>query len=102
MSEGEIVLGAQLQTLKEKFFAEYKFLPNRKFRADFACPEKKLLVEIEGAVWTQGRHTRGSGFIKDIEKYNLATLEGWALLRFTTEQVFSCEAIETIKQFLAR
>lgn len=66
---------------------EFKFLQNRKFRFDFAWTEYMLAVEIEGGVWIQGRHTRGSGFVKDMEKYNLAACEGWRILRFTPQQL---------------
>lgn len=66
---------------------EYKFLTNRKFRFDFAWTDEKLAVEIEGGVWIGGRHTRGTGYISDMEKYNLATCEGWRILRFTPQQI---------------
>jgi hypothetical protein len=62
--------------------AEYKFHPTRRWKIDYAYPEKKLAVEIEGAVWTGGRHTRGSGFVGDMEKYNELAAMGWRLLRF--------------------
>lgn len=61
---------------------EYKFHPVRKWRLDFAWPSLRLAVEIEGAVWTGGRHTRGSGFLADIDKYNALASMGWRLLRF--------------------
>lgn len=63
--------------------AEYKFCKDRKFRFDFCWPNRLIAVEIEGAVWTQGRHTRGSGFIKDMEKYNIAGKLGYRVFRFT-------------------
>ena len=81
---------------------EYKFHPARRWRIDFAWPDHKLAVEIEGAVWSYGRHTRGSGFVKDIEKYNELTLMGWALLRFTPQQVKNGEAIKTIHRWFSR
>jgi very-short-patch-repair endonuclease len=52
-------------------------------RIDFAWLEQRVSVEIEGGAWTNGRHTRGSGFVRDCTKYNLATLQGWRILRFT-------------------
>jgi len=64
---------------------EYQFHPTRKWRFDFAYPNHMIGVEAEGACWVQGRHTRGSGFIKDCEKYNAAALLGWRILRYTTE-----------------
>jgi len=59
----------------------------RKFRFDCACPSLKVAIEIEGAIWTQGRHNRPIGMQQDMDKYNLATLEGWRLLRYTPEQL---------------
>jgi very-short-patch-repair endonuclease len=70
------------------FEPEYKFHPTRKWRFDFADVENKIAIEIEGGVWTRGRHTRGSGYIKDVEKYNAATVCGWKVLRYcTTDQI---------------
>ena len=67
--------------------AEYGFDKMRKWRSDFAYVQGKVLVEIEGAVWSQGRHTRGSGFIKDCEKYNTATIMGWVVIRLTPSMI---------------
>lgn len=60
---------------------EWRFHPERKWRFDYAWPDKKIAVEVEGGVWSGGRHTRGAGFIKDMEKYNTATVMGWKILR---------------------
>ena len=79
---------------------EYRFAPPRRFRADFAYPDKMLLIEVEGGVWTQGRHSRGAGYSKDVEKYNLATVNGWHLLRFTGDMIKSGMAVSTIEQML--
>ena len=75
---------------------EYKFHETRKWRFDFAFPNHKLAVEVEGAIWTNGRHTRGSGFIKDMEKYNTATESGWRILRFNPSNLFNKESIDMI------
>jgi len=61
---------------------EYRFHPTRKWRFDFAYPAQKIAIEIEGAVWFAGRHTRGSGFLADCEKYNTAVSLGWKVFRF--------------------
>lgn len=80
--------------------AEYKFLPNRKFRFDFCWPDKMLAVEVEGGVWIGGRHTRGSGFVKDMEKYNLATCAGWRILRFTPQELRESQTYCMIEECL--
>jgi very-short-patch-repair endonuclease len=66
---------------------EYMFHPDRKWRFDFAYPDQKIAIEIEGGVWTQGRHTRGSGFVKDCEKYNAAAMLGWRILKYHTNSI---------------
>ena len=83
---------------------EYRFHDQRKWRADLCWPNDwpKLIVEIEGGAWTQGRHTRGAGFIADMEKYNEAAIMGYRLLRFTPAQVKSGEALTVIERFFAR
>lgn len=65
---------------------EYKFHETRKWRMDWALPNHKIAIEIEGGVWVGGRHTSGAGFVKDMEKYNSATVLGWRILRYTPQQ----------------
>jgi very-short-patch-repair endonuclease len=80
---------------------EFRFAPDRKWRFDMAWPVRMLAVEVEGAVWTGGRHTRGSGYVKDLEKYNRAAILGWRVLRFSTEQVKRGEAVAALRSALA-
>lgn len=72
--------------------AEYEFHPSRKWRFDFADPENKIAIECEGGVYTRGRHTRGSGFVGDMEKYNEAARLGWKVFRFWSGNIESGEA----------
>lgn len=60
---------------------QYRAIPGRKFQADFAWPQYGLILEVEGGAFTGGRHTRGAGFVKDIEKYNLYAYHEWYLFR---------------------
>lgn len=68
---------------------EHRFHPVRRWRFDYAWPDLRIALELEGGVWTRGRHTRGSGFVADLEKYNEAALGGWLLLRVTPRQLWS-------------
>jgi len=77
---------------------EHRFHPVRRWRFDFAWPEKLLAVEVEGGIWTRGRHVSPQGFIKDCEKYNHAAARGWKVLRFGPNEVKSKEAIKFIKR----
>jgi hypothetical protein len=62
---------------------EYRFAAPRRWRFDYAWPDRLVALEVEGGIWTGGRHTRGAGFEKDIHKYNAAALVGWRLFRTT-------------------
>ncbi len=77
---------------------EYAFHLTRKWRFDLAWPDMRIAVEIEGGAWTQGRHTRGKGYIADMEKYNEAALLGWLVLRFTPEQMENDYALNYIRE----
>jgi len=82
------------------FEREYKFHPIRKWRFDYAWLAHKVALEVEGGIFTRGRHTRGKGFLGDMEKYNAATLAGWQVYRCTTDQVKSGEAFDLITEAL--
>ena len=101
MSDLEELLFSQIQLVglptPER---EYRFAPPRRYRADFAYPDKLLLIEVEGGVWTQGRHSRGAGFTEDCSKYNLAATMGFRVLRFTGDMIKSGMAIRTIEEVL--
>ena len=79
---------------------EYKFHPSRKWRFDYANDRLKIAIEVEGSVFTNGRHTRGTGFIADMEKYNQAVLLGWSLLRFTPDQMRKTATYELIRNLI--
>ncbi len=79
---------------------EYPFAAPRKYRADFCYPEHRLLIEVEGGVYSDGRHTRGTGYTEDARKYNLAILLGFRVLRFTGEMVRDGTAVAVIEEAL--
>lgn len=81
---------------------EYKFLNNRKFRFDFCWPDSLFAVEVDGNVYGKSRHTSGHGYSRDCEKFALASIEGYRVIRVTTGQVSSGEAIEWIKAYFER
>ena len=69
------------------FKREYRFHDVRRWRFDFALTDWWIAIEVEGGIFTRGRHTRGSGFTSDLLKYNAAVALGWSVLRYTTAQV---------------
>lgn len=80
---------------------ELRFHPDRRWRFDFAWPDALVAIEIDGATWTQGRHTRGKGYESDCEKLNEAALMGWQALRVTGRHVRSGQALEWLRRALS-
>jgi len=83
--------------LRVECVKEYKFHPVRKWRFDYAIPEHKIALEVEGGVWTGGRHTSSVGFLKDMEKYNTATLMGWRVFRTTPDELYRLKTLNLLK-----
>lgn len=80
---------------------EYQFHPKRKWRFDYAIPDHKIALEVEGGVWTQGRHVRPQGFLGDIEKYNTATLMGWRVFRTTPDSLLTNATLTLLKNAIS-
>ena len=121
-SPAEHLLEVQLEQAGIPFEREYRFAPEdwcrahgyvtptgrpKKWRADFRIDWSLidrfwsgLLIEVEGAVYTQGRHTRGAGFEADLAKYNAAAELGYRVLRYSTSQVNDGTAIEQIRRVI--
>ena len=74
----------------------------RRWRFDVCWPNQRLAVELDGGIWTQGRHTRALGFMADCVKHNAAQELGWRVLRYTAAQVQGGEALEQTRRMLER
>lgn len=79
---------------------EYRFHPDRKWRFDYAWPDKMIALEVEGGVWSKGRHTRPSGFIGDMEKYNAAAVLGWRVIRCQPQDIKNLGVVDVVKRIL--
>jgi hypothetical protein len=92
---------------------QFRFHPTRKWRFDYAYPTwsasetrlrntagEGLAIEVDGGSWSDGRHTRGSGYAADCEKLNEAALLGWTVIRVTCAHIKSGEAIAWIRRGL--
>jgi very-short-patch-repair endonuclease len=106
MSELEERLDAELKLmvrakLLPAYVREFGFtIEGRKkpWRADFAWPEYKLMVEVDGGEFVQGRHNRGGPrYQDDLRKGNRAAILGYTVLHFSTGMMD--EAITTIEEW---
>ena len=84
---------------------EYQFAKDigRRWRFDFCWIPEKVAVELEGGIWIGGSHTRPVRFISDADKYNRASLDGWIVLRYTTDHLrkHSDQVVSDIKEAFA-
>lgn len=79
---------------------QFRFCPDRQWRADFAYPSRMLLIEVDGGTWTGGRHVRGKGFEADCEKTSTAAAMGYRVIRLTRGMVEDGRAVALIRQAL--
>lgn len=85
------------QRLGVEVVKELRFAPPRLWRFDYAIPSVKIALEVEGGVWTRGRHTRPQGFLGDIEKYNAAVVAGWIVLRTVPNELFTTKTLNLLQ-----
>lgn len=80
--------------------AEHKFHPVRKWRWDYAFVDHKLAVEQQGGIWTHGKHGRGSGIAKDMEKISHAAALGWRVILVTPSDLAKPATLDLIRDAL--
>jgi hypothetical protein len=79
---------------------QHRFAEGRRYRFDRAWPDQLVAVEVQGGIWTRGRHARGSGIAAECQKFSLAAALGWRVLPVTREMIESGEAVRLIAQAL--
>lgn len=79
---------------------EFRFYPQRKWRFDYAWPDHKLALEVQGGLFVNGRHSRGAALLKEHEKLNTAAQLGWRILFVTPQQMASGEVVEIVRKAL--
>lgn len=90
--------------LKDKFGdkleLEWRGIPGRRYRYDYAIPSISLCIEYNGIMSEKSRHTSITGYSKDLEKINLSQLNGWTILQYSplTYKTITSD----IEQFLKR
>jgi len=100
--EEQLMLQLRAAKLTGGLQREWRFHDSRRWRFDFAWPANDPLVavEVEGGIWTGGRHTRGKGATQDMEKYAVAATRAWYVLRVTGEHIKSGQALAWIQQMV--
>lgn len=79
---------------------EYRFCPGRKWRFDFAWPQLKVAVEIDGGIFVAGRHSEALGSHNDRTEGNAAAAQGWFLLRYDPLHLREMLAVDMFEQIV--
>jgi hypothetical protein len=79
---------------------EYRFDSIRRWRWDAAWPAWMVALEVQGGLWTRGKHVRGKGYINDMEKRTAGQLAGWLLVECTPQELGSGRIVPKIKAAL--
>jgi very-short-patch-repair endonuclease len=73
--------------------SQFAYAPDRRFRADFAYPDARLLIECEGGVFGQQEGKKGkahgsvSGILSDCERSRVASANGYRVFRITSKDL---------------
>lgn len=98
----EWVLWSEFSAFANHCVKEFEFSPDRKWRLDFAWPDLKVGVEIDGFGFG---HQAQQCMAEDNEKANAAVELGWRVLRFNSRQLGSkrgvYEAVEQVCQIIS-
>ena len=97
----EDALADQLSYAGIEFVRQYKPYPSRRFKVDFYIPVARLIVEVDGGIHGyKPSHTSMSGILRDMTKTNLATINGYRILRVTSTQATDGEAFSMIEMVM--
>jgi very-short-patch-repair endonuclease len=105
LTEAQLLLGFHLEELGfREITYEYQFNMDRKWRADVYTTgtqiwRGQMLFECDGGKF-RGGHRRGLALEADYERQNWAIANGFAIYRFTNEQVLTGKAKAWIQENL--
>ena len=80
---------------------EYRFHPKRRWRIDFAWPEQRVALEVQGGIhMAKSGHNTAAGITRDCEKANEAVVLGWKVLSVTADQIRDGSAIDWLRRLM--
>lgn len=75
-----------LKSVCIEWLQELRFDSVRKFKFDYGHWKLKIAVEMEGGIYTGTGHVKTGTYLKDMQKYNMAQIRGWMVLRYAYGQ----------------
>lgn len=82
---------------------EYQFAKDigRKWRMDWAWPDKLVYLEVDGGLFVNGGHNRGAQMLLTWEKENEASCRGWRVIRCQPKDLLKTNTAMLIKRALS-
>lgn len=86
--------------LKLDVWPEYYFTTERLYRLDYAIPQFKIAIEVNGGIHMRGKsgHSSGKGIKRDMDKANLLNINGWTLIQVEPNELLTIKVIDLIKK----
>ena len=81
---------------------EWRVCSTRRWAWDFAWPEHKVALEVNGGIWIRGKHSRGKGQVNDFEKWSMGALLGWRVLHTTPDRLETSKTLALVRACLER
>ena len=78
---------------------EFQFAAPRKWRFDFVFGNR-VALEVQGGIFSGGRHVRGGALLKEMEKLNAAAVKGWRVLYCIPQNLCMQDTVDLIKEAL--
>lgn len=66
---------------------EFKAIPKRRFKSDYAHIKSKVLIEINGGTWVKNGHSSGKGIERDYIKNNLCLYNGYITFQLSKQMI---------------
>jgi very-short-patch-repair endonuclease len=82
MTSAELKLWNGLRALRLMGLGFRRQFPIAGYIVDFACPEKKLIVEVDGS-----QHAQGDAVVGDEVRTLRLEQDGWTVLRFWNDDI---------------
>jgi len=84
-----------------KLIPEYR-IGERRYLWDYAVPRLRVVIEIQGGIWSRGSHGRGAGINRDMDKINYASTHGWRTLQYTPQEFGEVDSVAKDLQAISK
>ena len=82
MTDAELKLWNELRAHRLMGLGFRRQFPVRQYIVDFACPERKLIIELDGS-----QHAEDAAAQYDLDRTGNLNSDGWTVLRFWNDDV---------------